>query len=286
MDRIGVIGQGRMGSAMAARMAAQGAEVAGWTRSGVSAADAAAMGITASASLAELVERSDALVLSLFDDASVRDVVGQLCDFDLTGRIVIDTSTVSPKLLAGLAPGLAAKGAQAADAPISGGPEMVSAGTCGVFIGGDDHAAARAKQVAELFAARVFHIGPTGAGMGMKAANNMLIAGYMAALSEVLQLAKLSGIPKETALNVLAGGPIGAPWFKDRISRILGEDQSVGFALSGAAKDVGVILAVADEIGIEAPVAGRAGALFAAAAQAGYADHDVAKLCALSWDQA
>jgi 3-hydroxyisobutyrate dehydrogenase-like beta-hydroxyacid dehydrogenase len=71
-ERIGVIGLGRMGRALAARLAARGCRVTGWTRRGIGAADAEALGIAAAPDLPAAVAASDVLLLSLFDDGAVR----------------------------------------------------------------------------------------------------------------------------------------------------------------------------------------------------------------------
>jgi len=86
MERIGVIGLGRMGSAIAQRLAAQGHSVLGWTRSGRDVD-----GINSVGELADLVERSDVLVLSLLNDAAVAEMLDTLLDLDLGGRLIIDT---------------------------------------------------------------------------------------------------------------------------------------------------------------------------------------------------
>src|SRR5687768_10112663 len=95
-ERVGIVGLGRMGSAMAKRLAAQGFAVAGWTRSGLTPETATALGIAASVDLAELLHVSDIVILALLDDAAVHAMLGELTAADLTGKMIVDTSTVSP----------------------------------------------------------------------------------------------------------------------------------------------------------------------------------------------
>ncbi|MEM9319988.1 MAG: NAD(P)-dependent oxidoreductase [Pseudomonadota bacterium] len=284
MARIGVAGLGRMGSSLAVRLAGQGAEVTGWTRSGPSAA--AAIGVPAANDLAGLIQSSDFIVLSLFDDKAVKEVIGALCTQDLTGRLILDTSTVSPALPPSLAPAVEAAGGALVDAPIAGGPEMVAGGTAGVFIGGSSQEAAHAMPIAELFAARVFHVGPLGAGLGMKLANNLMIAGLIATLSDALHVAKRSGLEFETTLKVIAGGPAGPPFLAARMERILGSDPSVGFPVSGAAKDVQVISQAAAELGVEVPVLARAREMIAVCMAEGLSDADSAAMIRDAWARA
>jgi 3-hydroxyisobutyrate dehydrogenase len=249
MERIGVIGLGRMGSAMTRKLAAEGCAVTGWTRSGRTVD-----GVPSARDLATLVAGSDVLVLSLFDDAAVAEMLDTLLDLELEGRLILETSTVVPNILSDRAEAFAAKGATVADAPISGGPEMVEAGTCGIFVGAEPAVAERAQPILARITPRVLHVGPLGAGMVMKTINNSLLQSYVAGLREMLPLAKRAGIPLADVMGIVNGGPAGMPMIRDRMPRILGEDTSVGFPISGIYKDNEVFRRVVESHGLTAPV--------------------------------
>lgn len=249
MEKIGIIGLGRMGSAIAQRMHAEGRQVQGWTRSNRPVDD-----VQSAPDLATLVAQSDALILSLFDDGAVADVLDGLLALDLSGKQIIDTSTVVPNLIKDRIAHITAKGATAVDAPVSGGPELVQAGACGIFIGGDDAAATQAQQTLAPISGRIFHVGPLGTGLVMKVINNSMIQIYFAGLSELMPLAKRAGLPLETALRILGGGPAGLPMVTDRIPKILGEDKTVGFAMSAVAKDNEVFRNVLQSFGLDASI--------------------------------
>lgn len=245
MERIGIIGLGRMGSAIAQRLVEQGAAVTTWTRSGRSVA-----GIRAAPDLAALVGESDALISSLYDDAAVAEVLDALLRLDLAQRLIVETSTVVPQVLTGRAEALAAAGAAIVDAPISGGPEMVEAGTCGIFIGGSDEAAKRARTALARITPRCLHVGPLGAGLVMKTINNSMIQAYAAGLREMLPLAGRAGIPLKTVLEILNNGPAAMQMIRDRTPKILGEDTSVGFTIAGVLKDNDVFRRVVEAYGL------------------------------------
>ncbi|MBF9046212.1 NAD-binding protein [Rhodobacterales bacterium LSUCC0031] len=278
MDRIGVIGLGRMGSAIATRFAAHGVIVTGWTRSGQACAD-----VPCAPDLLSLVARADILVLSLFDDAAVSEILAALVDCPLAGKLVIDTSTITPGTVLAHAARIEAAGAYLADAPISGGPEMVANGTCGVFLGGCHNAARRAQAALAPLSGRIFHVGPLGTGLVMKAVNNAMMQSYFAALAEQMRVARHAGLSLEMALSILAGGPAGAPVLADRMPRILGHDASVGFPIRGAAKDNAVFRRIAAEAGVATPTLDAAGALIGAAINAGLAEADVAAMIAMAY---
>lgn len=278
MERVGVIGLGRMGSAIARKFAAGGLTVTGWTRSGRSVE-----GIASAPDLGTLVGASDTLVLSLFDDAAVAETLDALHGHDLAGRLVIETSTVVPQILRDRAGALAERGAAAADAAISGGPEMVEAGTCGIFIGADPDTAERAGRVLAHLTPRAVHVGPLGAGMVMKTINNSMLQTYVAGLSDMLPLAKRAGIPLADVLTILNNGPAGLPMIRDRMAKILGEDPTVGFPLSGIAKDNDVFRRVVEAHGLAAPALELAGQAQQEAIRKGLADRDPAAAIAASY---
>ncbi|PXW72589.1 3-hydroxyisobutyrate dehydrogenase [Loktanella sp. PT4BL] len=254
MTKTGIIGLGRMGSAIAQRMRAQGHIVQGWTRSG-----RAVDGIATAANLSSLIDTCDTLILSLLDDTAVASVLDTCLTQDLTGKIIIDTSTVVPTIIKDRISRIEAKGALAVDAPISGGPELVLAGQCSVFIGGSDDAAARAEPILSAISGRVFHVGPLGTGLVMKTINNSMLQCYFSGLDDMMPLAKRAGLPLETALRILCGGPAGIPMIADRIPKILGDDETVGFEIQAAHKDNGVFQRVVEAYGLSSPILALAG---------------------------
>ena len=199
MEKIGVIGLGRMGSAIALRMQTQGHTVMGWTRSG-----RAVEGLPTTTDLAHLIAQSDTVLLSLLNDTAVAEMLDALLDNDLAGKQIIETSTVVPNLIQDRIAAFKDKGATAVDAPNSGGPELVGAGACGVFIGGDDAAAARARDVLSSLTDRIFHVGPLGAGLVMKTINNGMLQSYFAGLSDMMPLAKKAGLSPTVARRTTA----------------------------------------------------------------------------------
>lgn len=281
MERIGVIGLGLMGSAIARRMQAQGHVVTGWTRSG-----RPTEGVTQVVDLEQLIQESDTLILSLFDDRAVEEMLDRLLDHDLTGKQIIEASTVLPEILKNRIAKFIDLGASAVDAPISGGPELVAAGQCGVFIGGDDAGAARAARTLASLTGRVFHVGPPGAGLVMKTINNSMIQSYFAAMFDIMPLAQKAGLPLETAIKILSGGPAGLPMVADRIPKILGEDKAVGVSIATTMKDNEMFQRVLGSFGLTSGPMATYGASREAVRAAGLQDADPAALVKLAYDGA
>jgi 3-hydroxyisobutyrate dehydrogenase-like beta-hydroxyacid dehydrogenase len=277
-ERIGVIGLGRMGRALAARLAGQGLAVTGWTRSGIDPEAARADGFGAAESLEALVEASDILLLSLFDDAAVRAVLDRLARLDLTGRLVVETSTIAPDTLRAAAPAIERAGARLLDAPISGGPEMVAEGTIGLFVGGTAEDVARFAPVAALLTTRMVPVGALGAGYAAKIVNNVALGGAWQAMIESMTLGARLGLDLPTMVELLKESPATNPSFRARVPKILGQDTDVGFPVAGVLKDQALFLQIAAMVGASLPALAAARENFAAAAAAGHGHEDLARV--------
>jgi len=248
-ERTGVIGLGRMGWALAARLAAQGLDVRGWTRSGADPERAKADGFVAIAKLEDIAAESDVLILSLFDEAAVREVLDMLASQDLSGILVVETSTVPPQVVRDFEDAIVAAGGRLVDAPISGGPEMVAAGTMGLFVGGAEADVRRFWPVGEAASDRMAHVGGLGAGAASKIVNNVALAGAFQGTLEALRLGHRMGLDLDVMLAFLEKSPGTTPMFKARIAKVRGEDELVGFSVDGANKDTNLFNAVAEALG-------------------------------------
>ena len=269
-----------MGSAIAQRLASQGCKIATRTRSGRSFD-----GIPLAADLPSLVTQSNTLILSLLNDDAVGSVLEAIMASDIAGKQILETSTVVPTVLKNRIARIEAKDATAVDAPISGGPDLVLAGRCGVFIGGSKEAAKRAKATLAPLTERIFHVGPLGTGLAMKAINNGMLQAYFAGLQDMMPLAREAGLPLETALRILSGGPAGIPMVADRIPKALNQDDTVGFEIRPAVKDADVFLRVAKAYGLTALSLERFAEIARAATEAGLGGKDPALMIARAYSE-
>src|SRR5688500_2230195 len=150
-DPVAVVGTGRMGSAMVARLRGSGRPVVVFNRTAARAADLAARtGARAVPTAREAAASAGVVLVSLADDAAVAaaydgpdGVVAGLSP----GTVVLDTSTVSPETVRALATMVSAAGATLLDAPVSGSVPVVERGALAVLVGGDSAALARARPV-------------------------------------------------------------------------------------------------------------------------------------------
>lgn len=284
--RLGVIGLGRMGRAMTTRLVGEGFEVAGWTRSGIADDGARELRLTACPDIPSAARAADVILLSLSDDAAVTGVVEQLARCDLAGKLVVDTSTVSPDTLRRLAGAIGKAGGAALDAPISGGPDMVLAGKAGLYVGGEAGHFARFLPVARAIADRVHHAGGLGQGAAAKIVNNMMLMGYWQCLKEAVQVGKRAGLTAEKMMEILSASPAASGALVHRIPVILGRSDQVGFTVTGVVKDGVLIRRTARHYGVPAPAMELALASFQACRDAGHGDADLAIMVRAAYSDA
>jgi 3-hydroxyisobutyrate dehydrogenase len=273
--RVGVIGLGAMGLAMAGTLARARFAVSGADLSADRRAAAAGQGIPA-ATAEEILARADAAVLSLPDAAAVRSVVASSAALQARGRplAVIDTSTSEPAVSRALAVDLAGRGHHFLDAPVSGGPAGAAAGTLTFMVGGGDEALAAARPVLEALGRKIVHAGGPGAGNVVKLINNMLVACHMLTTREALRLAEASGVD----VGAIFGAVNGATG-RSAISEIhyptwvLSDRFDSGFSAGLMRKDLRLALEMARGMGVAAPLAASAAALWAEA-RSGLTDGD------------
>lgn len=282
---VAVIGTGRMGAAMAARLRSGGAAVTVWNRTrGAAERVAGATGATVADTPAAAAAAAPVVLVSLADDAAVTAVYGGPDGITAGvggGTVVADTSTVDPRTVAALAPELAGRGAHLLDTPVSGSVPSVERGELAVLAGGDAAALERARPVLGLLARRIFHVGPSGAGAAMKLAVNTVVHGLNQALSEALVLAETAGVERSAAYDVIAASAAGAPFVAYKRAAFTDPDAApVAFTLDLVAKDLALVLGLAERLGVPMPqaAANRQSAL--GAIGAGMGSRDMSALAA------
>ena len=262
MTTVAVLGMGRMGSAMARALAASGdgdIDLVLHNRTPDRARDLAAeLGARTTATPAEAAADADVAITMLADGAAVAsmwDGEDGLLAGAHAGGVLVDMSTVPPATLPPYAERARAVGADLLDAPVSGSVALTESGSLTLMVGGDATALDRARPVLDRLAQRVFHMGALGSGHAMKLAVNGMIFALNNAVSEALVLAERAGIAREDAYEVIASGAAGAPFVAYKRDAFIGPDTSpVGFSLDLAGKDLDLITAFADALGVPVPL--------------------------------
>jgi 3-hydroxyisobutyrate dehydrogenase len=281
---VGFVGLGRMGSPMAALLAAAGYRVLGYDVSagaaGAWAKRAAGAGVGGAVAVAELTGAAagtGAVVLMLPDSAVVTDVLlrqGLLAALP-AGAVVIDMSSSAPQVTRELAAQAAAVGVALVDAPVSGGVRGAEQGTLTVMAGGAEPDVRRVRGLLDVLGSRVMHVGGTGAGHAVKALNNLMSAAHLLAASEAMAAAARFGLDIPTVLAAVntSSGRSGSTETKWPNFIVPGTFDS-GFALRLMLKDMRIALDLERSAGTPSGLSATAVELWAAAADALPADAD------------
>jgi len=195
---IGYVGVGLMGGPMVKRLTSLGWPVRGYdiVRERSSAA-----------SITEAVRNADVVLLNLPTNDAVEDVLGHLLTTLKAPQLVVDFSTIPVDACRAHAAKLLAKtGCRWVDAPVSGGPPAVEAGTLTVMAGGDAADLERLAPLMKDIAGRCTHMGPVGAGLAAKMINQLVVGVGMAMLAEAVGLCEKAGIDAARIPECLGGG--------------------------------------------------------------------------------
>lgn len=283
MAAVAVVGTGRMGAAMAARLTGAGHEVSLYNRTRQRAAAAAAAGGgTVADTAAAAAASAEVVLVSLADDAAVRAVYeggDGLAAGLRPGTVVLEMSTIAPDTARSLEPLVSGRGATLLDAPVSGSVVVVQRGELTVLVGGDETALARARPALDSFARQVFHLGPLGAGATVKLAVNSIVHALNQAVAEALVLAEKAGVARAKAYEVFANSAAGAPFVHYKQASFLDPEASpVAFSLSLVAKDLDLITSLAESVGVRMDLSRTVRASVGDAVAAGLGAEDLSAL--------
>jgi 2-hydroxy-3-oxopropionate reductase len=170
------------------------------------------------------------------------------------GMLLVDMSTSSPVLARELAQAAGEFGVGMLDAPVSGGDVGAIEGTLSIMVGGDEGDFERARPLFEAMGKTVNHVGPVGAGQVTKAANQIVVALTIEAVSEALVLGSRGGVAPEKILDVLGGGLAGNKVMEVKREKFLSHKFDPGFRSELHHKDLGIALAAGREYGVVLPV--------------------------------
>src|SRR5919112_2202837 len=259
--RVGFVGLGTMGGAMAANAARAGFDVTAWNRTPGRAAELSEVGVAMRDTAAAVAGSSDVVITIVSDTPDVESVLfgqGGVPEGATPGALVVDMSTISPSATRDFATRLDAKGVAMLDAPVSGGSEGAKKGTLSIFVGGDAGDLERARPVLESLGTTITHVGPIGSGQAVKAVNQVILAGTYLGVAEGIVLALKAGLDVEQVVGALSGGAAQSWVLENRSGRMIANDYPLGFKVSLHRKDLAIALDLASQLGAVLPVSALA----------------------------
>jgi 3-hydroxyisobutyrate dehydrogenase len=261
LPRVGFVGLGVMGTPMSTHLAAAGYPLTVFdidTAASTSLA-AAEPRIAVASSLAHLAAESDIVITMLPDGHVVGDVVtggDGLMAALAAGSLLIDTSSSQPWLTLETAEALATIGVRMVDAPVSGAQWGAQAAELVFMVGGSEPDVARAAPLLDVLGRATFHLGPLGSGHIMKSINNTVTAMTFQATLEGLALGVAAGLDAHAMNDVFNESTAGSWITRNHIGqRILTRTFDDPFRLSLMRKDVDIAGGLAEQLGLDLPMA-------------------------------
>jgi 2-hydroxy-3-oxopropionate reductase len=274
---IGFIGLGLMGKPMARNLMRAGYPLTVHNRSRAPVDELAAEGAAPATAPREVAAASDVVITCVPDSPEVEEVVlgpAGIIEAARPGLIYIDMSTISPAFTRRLADRLAEAGIAMLDAPISGGDIGAQQGTLSIMVGGPREAFDACLPIFQAMGKRITYVGESGAGQTAKAANQIIVAGTMAAMAEALVLTAKSGVDPARVIEAISGGAARCWALEVRAPQILRRDLGPGFKAYMQYKDLNIVADAGRAVQAPLPVTAVVRELYAAMLAAGRGDLD------------
>lgn len=280
-EKIGVIGLGKMGLALARQMTADGHELFGYDIDSERMKMLEAEGGTPLVNSKEVAERCDITCSILLKPEHIEEnTIGPngIVQAGKEGLIHIEMSTMPPAFQIDLADKLSGHGIEMLDAPISGSHNKVDDRVITFMVGGTVEAFNRVLPILEPLAADTTHTGDVGTGATMKVVTNLYVNSVTALLAEVVITGERAGLSHESMEKCLGAGSVrGAMWESMR-PRFFERDFAPRGAVEIFAKDMGIAIDLAKEHGIDLQVVPAARKMFQRAEAAGWAKDDASRV--------
>ena len=257
--KVGFIGLGAMGSAMASNLIAAGHAVTVWNRSAEACAPLVSLGARA-ASTPDRAAQGEVLCSMLADDQAVRSIFldGGLLDAMDAGTVHVNHATISVELTRELTAAHEQRGLGYVAAPVFGRPDMAAAAKLSILAAGRPDAIERVQPLLQVMGARTWVLGdvPERAAV-VKIAGNFMLASAIESMAEATALTRAHGVSAADFLEVVTSTMFAIPTYQV-YARMIAEQRfkPAGFALPLGYKDVGLALAAGDAARVPLPFAG------------------------------
>ena len=283
-DAIGIVALGNAGSAMAAALSGK-LPLIGYDRDPNRRQAVAGLAIECVDSVAEVAARARRVILSLPASDISQAVVTELLAGDRIPELIIETSTVTPKVAQTLDGLCRARQVRFVDAAIASGVAAMAAGQVTFLVGGEPADVEQARPVLTPMAKKIMHLGPVGAGMGAKVVNNAVMHAVMVVLIEAAALAAKLDIPMPTLVDLLEGEEgLKRPLTHRVCERMMQGHYGGGMSVLNARKDSTLALEIAQQLGVPLYAIQASHTPYEIAAASGLENLDYAALATL-WEQ-
>jgi 3-hydroxyisobutyrate dehydrogenase len=282
--KIAFVGLGAMGGGMVSRLLASEANVTVYNRTRSRGEALAEQGAVLATTPAAAAQGADVVFLSLATSEVVEDMLfgtNGVVEGLPEGAIVADMSTVAPDFAVSLQARLAKTGHRGLDACVLGNAQHAKDGELRFMIGGARPDVVALGPVIEPLAKEIVHLGPGGMGATAKLALNLLMGVQMLALVEAVAFGERAGLDRKQLIKLIAAGGYSSPMMKFKAGVVARRAfEKPDFRLKLMRKDLGLVLAETQRLGVPMPTTSTSYDWLTAAQNKGLGEHDVAALMA------
>ena len=277
MKKIGIIGLGMLGNAVALHLVDSGYEVTAYNRTKGKSTELKEKGATIVESPKEVAENSE-LVITIVKDADAVKQVSFENDGIVNGNheklIVADMSTVDPSESKNISKQFIDSGITKLDIPVMGGPNVAITGDLVLMASGNKESFDNCKEVFDIIANKVFFLGENGVANSIKLAMNLQITMLALALSEGITLVKKSGVDPKIFLEILNSTYFKTGMSEKKAYKMIEGKYDTTFTLSNLKKDITTMTNAAKSLGVELPMISKAEEVYENAIKEGFGDID------------
>jgi 3-hydroxyisobutyrate dehydrogenase len=283
-DRLGWIGAGRMGSAMAARLARAGCDVVVWNRTRAKAESLAKDGARIAERLSEVAQR-DIVFVSVSTSDDLKQVVlgreGLLASADRRLRVVVDCSSISAEASAEVRAALRASAVEFLAAPVSGNARVARAGKLAIVASGPREVFDEVFPYLAAIGQGASWVGEGELARVVKICHNVFLGVVIESLAEITVLAQKAGVPRHAFLDFMNKSVLGSVFSRYKTPALVNLDFSVTFTPELLRKDLDLGLAAGRELAVPLPLASLTRDIVQTLIGTGLGDEDFAKLLVL-----
>jgi len=274
---VGYIGLGLMGKSIARNILKAGFPLVVHNRSQGAVMELVSEGAKAAGSPAEVASQVDIIFTNLPDTPDVELVaLGEkgIKEGFHSGLIFVDNSTIKPAAARRIAEVLGEMDIACLDAPVSGGDIGARNGTLAIMVGGPADVLEKVRPIFDVMGKTITHVGSAGAGQIAKAANQIMVAAQMVAMSELLIFSQKAGADPRKVVEAIRGGAAQCWTLDNKPQRLFSENRQPGFKAYMQAKDLNIVMETARDYGVPLPSAAVDTQLYNAMLQQGMGNLD------------
>jgi 3-hydroxyisobutyrate dehydrogenase len=269
-EKLGFIGLGNMGYSMAKNLEKAGFPLSVYNRTVEKAEDFKENSVVYK-NVSDLVKNSDIIFTMLTNDEAVKAVYEEVLTLNISGKLFIDMSTISPEVSKEIANALKIKEGSFLDAPVAGSTKPAADGTLIIMVGGEEKDLERVLPYFEKLGKQVKHLGENGKGLAAKLSVNYFISTIYQGLAETILLSDKLGIERKDMLEIINESASGSGATKVKTPLLIDDNYDAAFALDLMLKDI----VLAKNAGADLPLSKTLIETYQAAHDAGFGKDDV-----------